>query len=160
MLENLNKQKLLRELSVRDNALVKPRGCIIELVLNPQVTKFNVNDYIKQSKKSRRSEKLETKEKPLLQYSMVGKCIYFRKKGLSSSFTIRNVLSLSAFEIHYAFFTILIDAYIVREFFKPNSRIHYKRTHQYYLRKLSPVRSLIDFEYVTDIIDHYNDNQL
>ena len=40
----------------------KTRGGVIELAYNPILTQFNINDYIKQSKKSRRSEKLEVKK--------------------------------------------------------------------------------------------------
>ena len=50
----------------------------------------------------------------------------------------------------FAFFTSFITTYVVRDFFKPTSRLHYKRSNQYYLRKVSPVRSRIVFDYVTD----------
>lgn len=150
MKNNLILEKFAKELCFIQRPLVSVRSLIIELDFDRQQTKFNILDYIKQSKKSSRSVKLEKQIKPTLQYSIVGKCIKFHKRGLNSSFIIRNIISLTSFEMSFSFFTSFISLYIVRDFFKPTSRLHYKRSNQYYLRKVSPVRSRIVFDYVTD----------
>jgi len=129
--------------------IIKPRNSVIEVYFDPEQTKFNINDYIKLSKKSRRSEKLEDIEKPILQYTMVGKCIFFRRRGINSSFTIRNVINLCPFEMSYPLFSpYLTQFFIVR--FLSEKLIRYNRASAYQYRRIAPSKSQIDFDYVTN----------
>lgn len=156
MLDKIKLQQLLREVILRDRVILKPRGGIVELLLNPQLTKYNANDFIKESNKSRRPKKTDNKDKSFLQYCMVGKCMAFHKRGIDSSFTLRNVVSLCPFEMTYSLFTSYITAFVIRDLFKKSRRIHYKRSSHYEYRKISPHRTRIDFEYVID--KTYDDN--
>lgn len=74
----------------------------------------------------------------------------FRKRGINTSFTLRNVVSLCSFEMNYALFTSFLTAFVIRDHFKKSRRIHYKRASHYELRKISPHRTRIDFAYVID----------
>ena len=65
MTKKLKNIRLQQETILHTHSLIKPRQEIIEIAYNIALTQFNINDYIKQSKKSRRSEKLEAKEKPV-----------------------------------------------------------------------------------------------
>jgi ribosomal protein L19 len=150
MLQSLILKQFAQHYVTSDHLLIKPRGMILEIDLDPKQTKFDINDYIKLSKKSSRSMRLEKQIKPTLQYSIVGKCIRFQKKGINTSFLIRNVITLVPFEMTFAFFTSFITNYIIRDFTKPNSRLKYKRGNQYHLRRVSRVRSRIVFDYVVD----------
>jgi hypothetical protein len=150
MLKNLLLKKVIREVVIRDHLILKPRGFIVELWFDPQWTEFDLQEYIKLSRRSRRTKKPLEKETPLLQYSMLGKCIAFRKRGINSSLTIRNVISLCSYEITYAFFSTNILTYVVHDLLKKNKRFRYKRASRYELRKQSPVKSQTDFDYVID----------
>jgi len=147
MFEKILLKNLIRHMVIRDIPLVKPRGRIIQLEFDPEYTKFNINDYIKLSKKSRRSEKLIDKEKAILQYCMIGKCVFFRKRGLNSSFTIRNVLTLCPFEICYMIFATSLSAYSIMNFDSDSKKL-YNRTTLYNLRINQPAKSQVNFYYV------------
>jgi len=145
---------LIKEATLQSNPMIRPRGGIIEVAYESNMTKFNVNDYITQSKKSRRSEKLETKDKPILQYTMVGRCLNFRKNGVSTSFIIRNILDLVSYEMTFSLYSPFLKLFFIRYYSRTN--IKYTRAHQYYLRKHSPVQSLIPFDYVVTYTDEIN----
>jgi len=133
-------------------SLVLPRGKIIEIAFNSVFTHFNIRDYVKQSKKTR-SHKVDYIEKKVLQYSVVGKCIHYRNRGYHTTFTIRNVVDLASYELTYSIFSPLLKYYCVRNFREKINQVTYKRATSYYLRKTSPVKSFVPFEYVID-----NDN--
>jgi len=150
MTKDLLTIKLIQECILQPHPIMKPRGAIIELAYNPALTEFNVNDYIKQSKKSRRSEKLEDKIKPVLQYTMVGKCLAFRRKQLNTTFILRNVVDLTSYEMTFALFSPFITQYWIRPISK--TRTKYTKGTQYYLRRTAPVKSCVPFDYVVEEI--------
>jgi len=142
---NLSLQTLNQHLALTPKSLGKPRGQVIQVILNTKYTKFDIVDYLKQSKKTRRSEKLVRKEKAILQYSVVGKCLSFRRASINSTCILRNVVNLCPFESSYNVFSPLITDFVMRNHFYPQP---YKKTSQYYLRKKSPSKSQITFSYV------------
>jgi ribosomal protein L19 len=146
MLDLIYVKSLINHMVVYDRVVEKPRQHVLQFLLHPDCTKFNTLDYTKQSKKSRRSEKLDVKEKPLLQYSMVGKCITATKARLSSTMGIRNVVNLCPFEMIYAVFAPFLTAIIIRGLFSKLTM--YRRSTHYDLRKTSPHRSRADFSFV------------
>jgi len=139
---------LIRQITISDIPIIKPRGRIMQLAFDPEFTKFNINDHIKLSKKIRGSEKLIDKEKPILQYFMLGKCVFFRKRGLNSSFTIRNLVALAAFEFSYALFAPCICGYSIMDFFIKELIKKFKRATKYELRRGKPSKSQAEFFYV------------
>jgi ribosomal protein L19 len=141
-------KSLIRQITISEIPIIKPRGSIMQLAFDPEFTKFNINDYIKLSKKSRRSEKLIDKEKPILQYFMLGKCVFFRKRGLNSSFTIRNLVTLAPFEMSYALFAPSISGYSIIDFFIKELLKMYGRATKYDLRRSQPSKSQAEFFYV------------
>jgi len=80
MVQNLTLKRLLRELIFREYSIIKPRGAMIEVDLNPLTAKYNHKDVIKISRKSRLPSKKPRVEKSLNEYSIVGKCIAFIKE--------------------------------------------------------------------------------
>ena len=141
-------KSLIRQIIICEIPLVKPRGRMMQLAFDPDFTKFNINDYVKLSKKSRGSEKLIDKEKPILQYFMLGKCVFFRKRALNSSFTIRNLVALAPFEILYAVFAPCISGYSIIEFFIKELIKNFRRATKYELRIGQPSKSQAEFFYV------------
>jgi ribosomal protein L19 len=139
------------EISLSLISLVLPRGKIIELTFDSAFTHFNIQDYVKQSKKTR-SHKVDYVEKKVLQYSVVGKCIRYRNRGYHTTFTIRNIVDLASYELTYSIFSPLIKSYSVRDFREGINQHPYKRATAYYLRKTTPVTSLVPFDYVIDDI--------
>jgi len=150
MKQDILKIRLIQEVILQPHPIIKPRDAIIELAYNTAMTQFNINDYIKQSKKSRRSEKLEDKIKPILQYSMVGKCLSFKRCGLNTTFLLRNVIDLSSYEMTFALFSPFVIQFWIRPTFKTKNV--YKPGNQYYLRQHAPVKSHVPFKYIINEI--------
>jgi len=134
--------------------LARPRGEIIDLVFDTDFTHFHIQDYVKQSKKTR-SNKIEYAEKEILLYSMVGKCIHYKNAGFHTTFTIRNVVDLASYELTYFIFSPLLKYYSIRRAKHGIIKPPYKRATTYFLRQHAPVKSAVPFEYVLDEI--FND---
>ncbi len=148
MTQTILKKRLIQETILQPHTIIKPRAAIMELTYNTALTQFNINDYIKQSKKSRRSEKLEDKEKPILQYTMVGQCLSFRKRGFNTTFLLRNVIDLISYEMAFSIYSPILTKFWIR----PNHNKKKRKTKgtQYYLRNHAPSKSAIPFMYVFD----------
>ena len=84
-------------------------------------------------------------EKATLQYAISGKLLVYRQKGLGTSFQLRNVIALAAFEMKFLLFSCLILLYAVSQHSHLRECL---RTTQYFLRDLPPAKSLIRFRYV------------
>jgi ribosomal protein L19 len=135
--------------------LRRPRGEIIEIAFNTEFTHFNIQDFVKQSKKTR-SNKVEYAEKQILLYSMVGKCIHYRNRGSHTTFTIRNVVDLTSYELTYFIFSPLLKYYGIRQTQHNIIKHPYKRATAYFLRHHPPVESATPFDYVLDY--NYSEN--
>lgn len=146
MFKNVLASNFVRYISLYDRPLAKPRGRIIEIAYHPQMTYFNIQDFIHQSKKLR-SHKVDVKEKAILQYTIVGKCLHYKKNQLNTSFIIRNIINLTSFEMTFPLFTPIITLFFIRNY-KLSSE--YKKSNKYYLRKKAPVKSLVKFDYVIE----------
>lgn len=139
------------ELAFSTIPLIRPRGEIIEIAFNSAFTHFNVQDYVKQSKKTR-SHKIEYAEKQVLLYSVVGKCIRYRNRGFDTTFIIRNVIDLTSYELTYFIFSPLLKYYCIRQAQHGIIKHPYKRATAYFLRRHAPVKSVVPFEYVLNYV--------
>lgn len=72
MFSDINKKKFNTALILIQHAVSSPRGKSIEIAYHAEMTKFEISDFVKQSKKTR-SHKIDIKAKVLLQYTLVGK---------------------------------------------------------------------------------------
>jgi len=131
-LTNLNNQLILSTIP-----LTNPRGKIIEISFNSEFTHFNIQDFVKQSKKTR-SNKIEYAEKQILRYSVVGKCIRYRNRGYETTFIIRNVIDLASYELTYFIFSPLLQYYTIRNTQSKVIKNPYKRATAYFLRTMHP----------------------
>lgn len=136
-------KRFRNELLVNQHAILKPRGRPIEIAYHAEMTKFEISDFIKQSKKTR-SHKVDIKEKALLQYTLVGKCIKFNNRGFHTTFTLRNIIDLTSYELNFSIYSPLIVVFLVRNYRK----VRYKKAHLYHLRQVEPVKSLVKYDYV------------
>lgn len=139
------------ELAFSTISLLRPRGEIIDIAFNTAFTHFNVQDYVKQSKKTR-SNKIEYAEKEVLLYSMVGKCIRYRNRGFHTTFIIRNVTDLTSYELTYFIFSPLLLYYCIRKAPRGIIKHPYKRATTYFLRQHAPVKSVVPFDYVLNYV--------
>jgi ribosomal protein L19 len=147
MLERIKLKKLIIEMMARKFPIEKPRGSIMEVLFDPSKTKFDINDYIIRSLKSRRTQRyVLSKAKDVLQYHMVGKCVRFRKRGLGTTFKLRNALSLTVFELNYSIYSRYITHVVIYN--KVSKK--YKKSAQYYLRKRPPIKSNVKFEFTIE----------
>jgi len=150
----LNTKTLIEHYSLRDRPLIDPRGRIICVQMYPHASLSPIYNKIVTTKKYRGSEQLETIEIPKdNRYTITGLCLNFRKRGLNSSFTIRNVLTLVVFEMKYPVFSHFISSYSILTLTRCKIQFNYKRASLYSLRKQSPVLSRVVFDYITDNID-------
>jgi len=152
----LRHTRLNNELTLSTIPLIKPRGKIIEIAFNTEFTHFNVQDFVKQSKKTR-SNKIEYAEKQVLLYSVVGKCIRYRNRGSYTTFIIRNVIDLTSYELTYFIFSPLLKYFCIRDTQEKTLKNPYKRATTYFLRTTAPVKSSVPFDYVLDYIYNGND---
>lgn len=147
MLEKVKKKRLLVENMFRRFPIEKPRGKIIDVLFDPSKTKYDINDYIIRSLKSRRTQRyVLSRAKNVLQYRMVGKCVRMRIRGLGTTFKIRNSLSLTVFELNYSIYS----RYITHIFMHKRMSKKYRKSAQYYLRKRSAIKSFVEFEFTID----------
>lgn len=147
LLNKVKMKKLIQEVMLRKYPIENPRGRIMEVLFDPSKTKFDVNDYILRTLKSRRTQRyVISKAKNVLQYHMVGKCIRFRSRGVGTSFKIRNTLTLTVFEMNYALYSRNITNILV---VSPKT-IKYKKASQYYLRRRPPSKSAVEFTFTID----------
>lgn len=144
MLNQLLLTQIVRTLAQEDRPMTKLRSRILTIALNPVLTKLNITNFIKQSKLARRSKKSDFTEKAVLQYQLTGKCLRLRRQQLNTTFLIRNIISLTSFEMNFPLFSPLISQYIVHT---PRKRC-FKHANQYFLRRHAPVKSKITFDYV------------
>lgn len=136
-------------LTMSEISIMKPRGEIVELAFNSAFTHFDTNDFVKQSKKTR-SHKVESRAKDILTYSVVGKCITYKNRGSNTTFIIRNVVDLCSFEMTFFLFSPLLKYYCIRDVNKKTQKMCYKNAKAYFLRKSSPSKSQVPFEYVIE----------
>lgn len=144
MLKKIKINRLINEMIRRKYPQEKPRGRVMEILFDPSKTKFDINDYIIRTLKSRRTQRyVMSKAKNVLQYHMVGKCVRYRKRGLGTTLKIRNALSLIVYEINYSIYS----RYITHIVIYPKTTRRYRKASQYYLRKKSAIKSNVEFEF-------------
>jgi hypothetical protein len=156
-IQKINRKGVLNEImhSVGIFPFYKPRNAVLDIFFSPDQTKFDVNLLIIRSIKSLRTQRrLESREKKILQYRLAGKCLRYRKAGLFTTYTLRNALSLIAFECNYAFFSRFLVSFEIRDIWEEIENqekfFSYKKSTLHYLRKKSAVFSIYLFDFVTD----------
>jgi len=96
----------IHKLSSSKRAVENPRGTLVRVILDAKVTYFDITDYMKFSRKTRRTVSFEKQKKTLLQYTYVGKPIKFNSNYISTTLTMRNSHMLFSYEtIFHLFFT-------------------------------------------------------
>ena len=155
----LNEKSLIRELIFYNGGIFpfyKPRNAILDVFFSPEQTKFDVNLLIIRTIKSLRTQRrLFSREKKILQYRMAGKCFRYRKAGLCTTYTVRNALSLIAFECNFAFFSRFLVSFEIQNNFgdieNEAKNFSYKKSTLHYLRKKSAMYSIYIFDFVTEL---------
>jgi len=122
-------------------------GSVVETAWKPSATAFNMQDYIKVSKKHR-SNVVEVIERDVFQYSFCGICIKRQAHhgDFNASVLLRNVFSSVPCETSIVIYSPLIDFIGV-----VNNRkklIGVIRNKLYYLRKKPLPRSIVPFMYI------------
>jgi len=127
-------------------------GFIVEAGWKPAATAFNMQDYIRVSKKHR-SNIVEVVERDVFQYCFCGICIKHQAYhgDLNASFLLRNVFSSIPFETSIVLYSPIID--FIGAFVDRKKLIGVIRNKFYYLRKKPLPRSHVPFMY---IIGMYN----
>ena len=107
----------------------------------------------KSTKKDRKYQK-ETFDENVQQYSIVGSVIFFRKLGKGSTFSLRNVVTLTSFEMNFMVFSCMI---LYSYFMQKQSVNKLKLSKQYYYRDISPSRSQVKWEFSLGRNSYYNE---
>ena len=138
------------------------RHGVCRVLLNTRDTTFDKQEFskcirrvslkgVKRYKEKRRAKALS--DTLLLQYCIVGKILSYRKSDISSSISLRNVITLTSFEMSFLIFSNIAFYYV-------KSQQHLKKTmraKQYYLRKLNQTKSKQKFSYVLFFATYHNE---
>jgi ribosomal protein L19 len=130
---------IITKLPIKKNAL------ICEFGLNQKITKFNMRELrIKLRSKKARSDEIRVREGGNQKYRYLGKILkyYHGHNSLNNGVLFRNNLDAASFEMYLPLFSPLITH---ASFMSKN-----KKSNLYVLRKSSPVRSKVQFDYVID----------
>jgi ribosomal protein L19 len=119
---------------------------IVNILFNKNFTKFDIYDYITQSKKSRRSQRVVKRVKTVLQYQFCGICLSFKNKAINSSILCRNVIELFPIEFTIPIFSPWVTSYWESDIYKRKIC----RNRAYYLRKKVATAAKFSFDYVLD----------
>jgi ribosomal protein L19 len=127
-------------------------GRILRVSLNKHSTKFEVSDYVRQSKKHR-SNVVDILVKDIFQYNFTGICIKQTKDqfALNTSFLIRNVFDQFPYELNVPLYSPLID-YIGVLFHRQKLK-YLTHSKYYYLRSKPFPQSKTEFDYVVGVYD-------
>lgn len=127
-------------------------GQLLQLTLSQKITKFDMTDYIRVSKKHR-SNTVDVIIRDIFQYVFTGICIRHRKDiyDLNTSFLLRNVFDQFPYELQVPLYSPFIDSINVL-LFRPKIQalIHSK---YYYLRNKPLPMSKVLFAYIVGVSD-------
>jgi len=123
----------------------RPGGRLLRVYWKTQYTQFDINDFVRVSKKLR-SNTIDRKVKDILQYNFTGICVTFNLhvQTVHQSFTLRNVFDGFPCEMSFSIHSPLIQD-ILPLF--PQFRAAMKNKHLY-LRRWAAVKSERVFSYV------------
>jgi ribosomal protein L19 len=117
---------------------------VVHVLLNKNLTKFDIYNYITQSKKSRRSQRVVKRIKTVLQYQFRGICLGLKNRGVNSTLLLRNVIDLFPIEFNLPIFSPMIIGYWESSIYKRKVL----RKKAYYLRKKIATMAKVSFDYV------------